>query len=181
MGGLVVLVLGALAVTVAVGLIRGAATPVEPVPVEPAATAAPAASGLYIHVSGAVAKPGLYVLEPDARVMDAIAAAGGLTGDGDSAAVNLARPLGDGEQLHVPEVGESPSPPTSAGVGGGPVDLNTADVATLETLPGIGPALGARIVAWREQNGRFGSVEDLLAVAGIGEKVLAGLRDLVVV
>ena len=73
------------------------------------------------------------------------------------------------------------SRPGPASGGAGPIDLNTADVAALETLPGIGPTLGGRIVAWREENGRFTSVDDLLAVPGIGEKLLAGMRDLIVV
>lgn len=179
------LVLCALAVTVVIGIVRTASAPIEKVPVAASSHAEPEPSTakLYVHVSGAVAVAGLYVLDDASRVMDAIAAAGGLDEKADAAAVNLARPLTDGEQLHVPEVGETPRdvPGTPGAVAGGAINLNTADLTTLETLPGIGPALGSRIVAWREANGPFENVEDLLAVAGIGEKVLAGLRDLVVV
>ncbi|WP_071045825.1 ComEA family DNA-binding protein [Microbacterium sp. UBA3394] len=181
-GGLVLLVLAGLVVTVVIGLVRGATAPVETVTVDDLTTPGAPAADLYVHVSGAVAGPGLYVLADGARVMDAVAAAGGFTGDADSAAVNLARPIADGEQLHVPAKGEAPVPATGSASGGaGPIDLNTADVAALETLPGIGPTLGGRIVAWREENGRFTSVDDLLAVPGIGEKLLAGMRDLIVV
>ena len=175
------LVLAGLVVTVVIGLVRGATAPVETVTVDDLATTGTPEADLYVHVSGAVAGPGLYVLADGARVMDAVAAAGGFTGDADSAAVNLARPIADGEQLHVPAKGEAPAPaPGPASGGAGPIDLNTADVAALETLPGIGPTLGGRIVAWREENGRFTSVDDLLAVPGIGEKLLAGMRDLIV-
>jgi competence protein ComEA len=135
---------------------------------------------IYVHVSGAVAAPGLYVLETTARVVDAVAAAGGLAPDADEGAVNLARPLSDGEQLHVPVRGaalESASAPT----GDGRVNLNTADVGALDTLPRIGEAMAQRIVDWREANGRFTSVEDLLAVPGIGDRMLEALRDLVTV
>ena len=129
-----------------------------------------------MHVLGAVERPGLYVLRADSRVVDALAAAGGSTDAAELAGVNLARRVEDGEQILVPVVGAvaDPSAPPS---GDGTVDLNTADQAALEELPGIGPALAERIVAWREDNGRFRTVDDLLAVPGIGEKVLEGLRD----
>lgn len=68
-----------------------------------------------------------------------------------------------------------------AQVNGGKINLNTADASTLESLPRVGPALAARILAWREENGRFASVEDLMSVSGIGDKTFAGLKDLVTV
>lgn len=165
-----VAVLVAVAVTVAIGLVRSATATVEELS-EP--EVAVSATVVYVHVSGAVARPGLYRLAEGARVVDAIAAAGGFADDADPSAVNLARLVGDGEQLHVGAAGETVSP----GAGDGRIDLNGADAAALEALPGIGPALAARIIAWREEHGRFTSVDDLLAVAGIGEKVLAALRD----
>ncbi|MEU1970499.1 ComEA family DNA-binding protein [Microbacterium sp. NPDC019599] len=179
LGAAVVVVLAALAITVGIGILRGVGAPVEDVPVSDRAErdAAPAAS-LYVHVSGAVAAPGLYVLGESARVVDAIAAAGGFTPEADRAAVNLARPLGDGEQLVVPVQGEAP-PGEAAAQTDGRVNLNTADATALDTLPRIGPAMAQRIIAWREENGRFTSVEDLLAVPGIGDKMLEALRDLV--
>lgn len=179
-GAAVVLVILALAVTVGIGILRGASVPTETVVIDDEPGGVTTAV-TYVHVAGAVAAPGLYVLGADARLVDAIAAAGGFAADADRAAVNLARPLSDGEQLYVPTVGETA---TSGGIGSGVagdgrVDLNTATAAELEALPRIGPALAERIVAWRDVNGRFTSVDDLLAVSGIGAKVLDSLRDLV--
>lgn len=143
---------------------------------------------VVLHVLGAVVDPGIVELPLGSRVVDAIAAAGGPTDDADLAAVNLARVVVDGEQLRLPAVGEAP-PPGAAGageVGGaagsgasadGRININTADAAGLEQLPGVGPAIAARIIAWREQNGPFRSVDELTAVSGIGEKTLDGLRD----
>lgn len=181
---MVLIVLAALAITVAIGIVRGAMTPVDEIEVHPSpvATAGPAGR-LYLHVSGAVREPGLYVLPPGARVVDAIAAAGGFADDAARDGVNLARTVGDGEQLAVPRQGEA-APATPAAPGESPdgrVDLNTADATLLETLPRIGPALAERIIAWRDDNGGFTSVEDLLAVPGIGDTVLESLRDLVTV
>ena len=184
-GAVVVLVIAALAVTVAIGILRGATAPVDEIALDttPGADATIEASvELYVHVSGAVAAPGLYVLPAAARVVDAVAAAGGFAATADRAAVNLARAVDDGEQLHVPEIGETildavgPAASTD-----GLVDLNEADAAQLETLPRIGPAMAERIIAWREENGGFTSIEDLLAVPGIGDKMLESLRDLVTV
>ena len=181
LGAAVVVVVVALGVTVGIGILRGASAPVETVVavgLETADAGEPAA--IYVHVSGAVSVPGLYVLDPSARVVDAVAAAGGLTPDADEGAVNLARPLSDGEQLQVPVQGAVPAA-ASAPAGDGRVNLNTADVGALDTLPRIGEAMAQRIVDWREANGRFTSIEDLLAVPGIGDKMLEALRDLVTV
>ena len=127
-----------------------------------------------------------------ARVVDAVAAAGGLTDDADAGGVNLARPVADGEQLVVPRVGEAPVVGAPAGGGavgrapaargaGPPVNLNTATQPELETLPRIGPALAQRILDWRAANGRFVQAADLLKVTGIGQKLFDGLKDRVVV
>ena len=153
-----------------VGIVRsaGSAQTVAPAPV----TVATASVSLYVHVSGAVNAPGLYVLHPDARVVDAVTAAGGFAEDAEASGVNLARPVSDGEQLIVPRVGVSSD---------GRVNLNTADEAALDTLPGVGPAIAGRIIEWREANGRFASVDDLLSVSGIGPKMLESIRDLVTV
>lgn len=176
-GAAVVVVILALAVTVGWGILRGVSTPSTPVPVQ---DAAPIVTGVFVHVSGAVAAPGLYRLRDGARVVDAVAAAGGFAKHADEDAVNLARPVSDGEQLVVPVEGRAPAA-EDAPAGDGRVNLNTATAAELDTLPRIGAAMAQRILDWRDANGRFTSVEDLLAVAGIGDKMLEGLRPLVTV
>jgi competence protein ComEA len=132
---------------------------------------------LYVHVVGEVQSPGMYQLPIGARLVDAVFAAGGLTEEADNASVNLARELTDGEQIIVFSIsqdGESPGT-TSSGL----ISLNRAGDKELEELPGIGPALAGRIIAWREANGGFKSVQDLLKVSGIGESLLSGVIDLV--
>lgn len=178
------LVIAALAVTVGIGVLRGAVAPVETVTVSESGRTeadAVAEASVYVHVAGAVVAPGLYRLSAGARVVDVIAAAGGFAEDAEKGAVNLARPLSDGEQLVVPLIGEEPAGGVAAPAGDGRINLNTATVAELDTLPRIGPALAQRIIDWRDTNGRFTSVEDLLAVPGIGDKMLESLRDLVMV
>jgi competence protein ComEA len=132
---------------------------------------------LYVHVVGEVKSPGMYQLPIGARLVDAVFAAGGLTEEADNASVNLARELTDGEQIIVfstSQEGEAAGTTAS-----GLVSLNRAGDKELEELPGIGPALAGRIVAWREANGGFKSIQDLLKVSGIGENLLAGVIDLV--
>lgn len=182
-GAAIVLVLAALAVTVVIGMVRTASAPTDGLVVD-AHPAQPSLREIYVHVAGAVREPGLYRLGAGSRVVDAVAAAGGFSRRADPAGVNLAREVSDGEQLHVPRRGEADESPSTSGPASGSsadgrIDINTADPAALETLPRIGPTLAARIIEWREQNGRFTSVDDLLAVPGIGEKLLEGLRDAV--
>ncbi len=150
---------------------------------ESAPTAAPV---LYVHVLGAVVHPGLYTLAGGSRVVDAVGAAGGMTAEAEHSGINLARPLSDGEQLVVPRVGDPlPAPdalgPPGGAVPSGRVNLNTATEEQLETLPRIGPAMAAKILAWRAQNGRFTSVDDLMNVSGIGQKTFDEMKDLVTV
>jgi len=155
----------------------------------------PTAAGvLLVHVVGQVRRPGVVRLPPGARVLDAVRAAGGATSAADLNHLNLARPVADGEQIVVPKPGESILPGGAPGVGGagagssagvgsggGLVDLNTADAAALDSLPGVGPVLAQRILDWRAQHGRFTSVDELGEVSGIGDKILATIRPKVTV
>ncbi|HEY5876687.1 MAG TPA: helix-hairpin-helix domain-containing protein, partial [Ilumatobacteraceae bacterium] len=145
---------------------------------------------IVVQAAGAVAAPGVYSLPAGARVHELISAAGGVTAEGDPAAISLAVVLVDGQRVYVPLIGEivpaAPAlPPTAAGAGAaaatGPIDLNRATAEQLDALPGVGPATAAAIVAHRDGNGPFASVEDLLDVRGIGPAKLDGLRDLVTV
>ena len=132
---------------------------------------------LYVHVVGEVQSPGMYQLPIGARLVDAVFAAGGLTEEADNASVNLARELTDGEQIIVFSISQEGE--AAGSTASGLVSLNRAGDKELEELPGIGPALAGRIVAWREANGGFKSIQDLLKVSGIGENLLAGVIDLV--
>ncbi|MDX2375473.1 ComEA family DNA-binding protein [Microbacterium sp. LRZ72] len=178
-GAAIVVILVALGVTVVSAMASSGGEPAELVAVD-----APDGEGggstsatVFVHVSGEVREPGLYRLGDAARVVDAIAAASGFTEEADRGGVNLARPVTDGEQLIVPGIGDA------ANAGGATVDgtvrLNSATIDELETLPRIGPEMARRIISWRDENGPFVAVEDLLAVPGIGEKTLEALRDAV--
>ncbi|MET0819802.1 MAG: helix-hairpin-helix domain-containing protein [Aeromicrobium sp.] len=166
-------------------------------PVEPLALASTSSPGqpgaasstapLIIDVVGKVRQPGIVTLPKGSRVYEAIQAAGGLKGRVDTTSLNMARELTDGEQVLV---GLEPADPAAAAPGAAPgaaapagakVNLNTATLEQLDTLPGVGPVTAQAILTWRESNGRFGSVDDLLDVKGIGEATLAELRELVVV
>lgn len=142
---------------------------------------------VYVHVGGAVRRPGLYQLSKGARVDDAIRAAGGVLEDANLDALNLAAKVKDGDKILVPTLnGEAETEAAGEAAGADPaqgrlINLNTATVADLDTLPGIGPALAQRIISYREQHGGFRKLEDLLDVPGIGPAKFEELRDLVVV
>jgi len=188
-GAAIVLVLVGLGIAVLVSAFgaHGSTQSIAP----PAGSATPGASGgarsssigatIYIHILGAVAKPGLYLLTDGDRAVDLVAAAGGFTDTADRSGLNLARVLVDGEQIVVPNLGESP--PVGAALGeatpGGKVNINTADETALETLPRVGPAMAKRIIDWRSKNGRFTALEDLMSVTGVGEKTFDSLKELV--
>lgn len=185
---MIVLVALACAVLFSATAPRGSTQTVSsPVPTRSVAGSSAAATGtIFVHILGAVASPGLYELRDGSRAVDVVASAGGFTAKADQSAVNLARFLSDGEQIVVPERGATPTglttPPGAAvGGAGAKVNLNTADETTLETLPRVGPAMAARILAWRTENGRFTSIEDLKSVSGIGDKTFDDLKDLVTV
>lgn len=179
---------------------RSARPESDPGPDAPTARGEP--EELVVHVVGAVRRPGLVDLAVGDRISDAVDAAGGADVDADLERLNLATQLVDGMQIRVPSVDESAEgapideplvqlPATGGGGGGdpgprpgtvpGPIDLNRADENELQQLPGIGPALAARITTWRAENGGFASVDELESVPGIGPAKLAGLRDQVTV
>jgi competence protein ComEA len=143
---------------------------------------------LVISVSGRVAHPGLVRVPNGSRVADVLAAAGGALPGVDLAGLNLARRVVDGEQVAVgvPAAPDAGAAQASAPAAGPPapaakVDLNTATVAQLDTLPGVGPVTAQHIVDWRARNGRFARVEQLREVDGIGEHRFQQLRELVTV
>lgn len=142
-----------------------------------------ASGAIVVYVSGAVVNPGVYEVAEGGRVNDAVVAAGGLAEDAASDAVNLARVVSDGEQVDIPTQQEAEAAASSAGVseasfsgGTNLVNINTADEAALDTLPGVGPSTAQAIIADREANGPFASIEDLQRVDGIGEKKFAKLK-----
>lgn len=145
---------------------------------------------IYVHVSGAVRDSGLVELEYGARVADAIEAAGGPSDDAYTDAINLARRVEDGEHVHLPSSGETEqgmvAPPqtidlSSPGIPSGKVNINTANAAELEELPGIGPSTAQKIISDRDSNGPYEAPEDLKRVSGIGDKKFDALEDLICV
>jgi len=150
---------------------RGAAIELLPVPTP---------SALRVHVAGAVRDPGIVEVMPGAIVADAIEAAGGALPGADLDSLNLAAVIEPGQRLLVPLAGTAA--PTESGLPAAStagLDLNRATAADLEALPGIGPSLASAIIQYREQNGPFHSVDELVNVPGIGPTRLAQLRDLV--
>jgi competence protein ComEA len=150
-----------------------------------AGAAGSGASGqVAVHVAGRVRHPGLVRLPAGSRVQDAITAAGGVTSGADLDAINLARKLSDGEQVRVPGPGDPAPPPPEAAAGpatpSAPLDLNTATVEQLDTLPGVGEVTAGRIVAYRSAH-PFTTVDELLEVPGIGQRRFDQLKDLVTV
>lgn len=177
------LVLGALALalalTLASRLLRDAGTAYE-APAPAAATTGAAPALLVVDVVGAVRRAGLYRLPQGSRIADAVARAGGATRKADLALVNLAAPVTDGTQIVVPArvspasaAGSSPEAPA------GPVHLNTATLADLDALPGVGPVTAQKILDYRQQHGAFANVDELDAIPGIGPARLDQLRELV--
>jgi len=187
------LVLGAAVAGVGVWRGRPVAEPapaaLPAVSVTPAASTSPtaAAGELVVSVAGQVVRPGLVRLRPGARVSDAVAAAGGPLPGTDLTSVNLARRLTDGEHVVIgpaaPGVAAAPAGDAAGTPGstGAKVDLNTATLADLDTLPGVGPVTAQRILDWRTRHGRFDTVDQLREIEGIGETRFARLRDLVTV
>ena len=156
----------------------------------PTATVAPSPTPapLRVHVTGAVQQPGVYILPPDSRLIDAVEAAGGLAANADSARINLAGFVYDGQQVFVPYA-LTPAPPSPTALptpsvvgqpsvaGGGPININTASAAELDTLPGIGPAYAERIIAYREEHGPFADPIEIMEVKGIGPATYEEIKN----
>jgi competence protein ComEA len=189
---LLLAVAGSLALILLLGrfvLGAGTTTTAAPLPPPPAAGAGAGVTGLpssrvVVDVVGAVRRPGLYRLAQGSRIADALIRAGGATGKADLAQVNLAAPLADGEQVVVPRRGAA-GVATGAGLASpgapsAPVQLSTATLEQLDSLPGVGPVTAQKILDYRQKHGAFQSVDELDAVPGIGPKRLDQLRDLVV-
>jgi competence protein ComEA len=176
------------AVDVAPAVVLATGTPPPQPGASPAVSpvASPAASAvLLVDVQGPVRRPGVVHLPAGSRVLDALRAAGGAKRGVSTSSLNLARPLSDGEQVVLaPRAGTAPAGGGAGGAGGvggagpasGPVDLNAATLADLDALPGVGPVLAQRILDWRQEHGRFTSVEELQEVPGIGPATYADLR-----
>ena len=156
-----------------------------PIVIEDAAATLP----VVIDVRGAVETAGVYELPPGARVQDAVAAAGGLAEVADLSTVNLARRLRDGEVLSIPELPVPGSTPPLAASGGEALDevsrprinINTATSEELDVLPGVGEVTATRIISYRDLNGPFRSVDDLVHVEGISDRTIDAFRDMVTI
>lgn len=149
---------------------------------------------IIVYVSGAVVRPGVVEINTKSRINDAIQAAGGPAENADLARINLAQIVNDGEQIHVPNTSDSQAgildgASAPLGVGGAEqntsgtggtsqakINLNSATLEQLDSIPGIGPVTAREILAWREKNGGFKSIDDLLQISGIGEKTLEKMR-----
>ena len=148
----------------------------------------PTEQPIIVQITGAVPRPGVYALAKGSRVQDAISAAGGFLAEADKTGINLARALDDGEQLEVPYA-EGGSPvlgtplpsSTESSSSAELIDINTASLAELDSLPGIGPTTAQKIIDYREQNGPFLSKEDIINVSGIGPGTYERLKDLITV
>jgi competence protein ComEA len=154
--------------------------PVEQIPTTPAT--------LIVYVTGAVVAPDVYRLPAGARLKDLVVAAGGFLSDADAQAINLAAPLSDADHVHVPHLGEIATPatldassPESTGSTGSAalINLNSASAADLDALPGVGPALADRIIAYRTEHGAFASIADLANVKGIGPALIENITPLI--
>lgn len=168
--------IGVVAAAVVIGAWWG--RPVPPPPASSSPLLSPVrepSSSITVHVAGWVARPGLVAVPEGARVADAIEAAGGAISGARLDVINLAQTVQDGERVDVP--GPQDTASVAEAASDGRVAINRATASELESLPGIGPVLAERIVAYRDEHGPFSAVEDLLSVSGIGERKLDSLRD----
>jgi len=159
----------------------------QPTAAETVISAKPTPVNMLVHVVGAVERPGVYVLPEGSRLCDAVEAAGGFAQNADPERMNLADYVHDAQQVYVPKIGSDvpprPTPmdgrTTRGDTGSGLINLNTATSTELESLPGIGPALAERIIAYREAQGPFASPEEVMNVSGIGETRYEQMRGLI--
>ena len=158
------------------------ATPAASTPAVTSSLASPATGEVVVEVVGKVRQPSVLTLPKGSRVQDALQAAGGARPGVDTSDQNLARVLVDGEQIRI-GLDPAPTVPAAAAPSGaaGPIDINTASLEGLQEIPGVGPVLAQRIVTYRERNGGFQNVEQLLEVSGIGEATFAQMQPLVTV
>lgn len=138
---------------------------------------------VFVDIGGEVNHPMLAELEDGCRVEDAIEAAGGLTPDADLSSINRAAFVNDGDKIYIPSTdgtasaGGMQTQPAAASAAGGKVNINTADPQELQTLTGVGPVTAEKIVEYRQNNGRFTSIEDIKKVSGIGDKTFEKFKD----
>jgi competence protein ComEA len=175
--GLVVATL-VVAVIAGGGLVAARQSSPAPLTIQTAAATPGAAGIIKVHVTGEVARPGVYTFKNGDRVEDAVAAAGGPTADGVPNALNLAARLVDGQQVIVPRAGE-PTAAAASPAASRRVSINTATLAELDTLPGIGPATGQKILDYRTRNGPFQRIEDLLDLKLVPASTFDNLKDLI--
>lgn len=170
---------------------------IEIIPPEPTATAAPTATPgpLRVYITGAVNNPDVYSLPEGSIVADVVAAAGSFREDAAREMINLALPLQDGMQVHVPAIATQSAQPPPSGQqlatpamlvapqdsSPGLVNINIADLDTLDTLPGVGPAIAQSIIDFRQTNGPFGAIEEIMEVSGIGPAKFEQMKELITV
>lgn len=154
-------------------------------PPTPAPTAVPTLAPVRVYVSGAVNSPGVYSLPPHSLVDDALKAARGATAEADLERINLALEVRDQQQIHVPRKGEpaqtAPVAPGATAPSSKRVNINTATLAELDTLPKIGPATAQHILDYRAKNGPFKQIEDLKNVSGIGDATFEAIKEWIIV
>ena len=156
----------------------------QPIPLVPAPSPMP----LTVYLSGAISQPGLYTLPASSRISDAVQAAGGLLPEADTASLNLAAPLRDGQHIRVPFLPSKTSPqgdgntqPDAESTILAPININSANQAELDSLPEIGPALANAIIQYRDEHGPFETIEDIQKVPGIGPATFEMIKNLITV
>lgn len=193
---IVVFILGIILTLISMTLFKQTKpAPIIILPPEPTATIAPTEtpSPIQVYVNGAVVKEAIYTLPAGSLAQDAIEAAGGFAQDANVAIVNLAQPMFNGAQIYVPSQTENNATPTAVIMTAinsnsesntateGMVNINSANVSQLETLPGIGSSTAEKIIDFRNENGRFTTIEEIMNVPGIGEGKFMQLRELITV